>query len=419
MERAFVALVDRVGSAVVAIQADRRPDSLGERADWKPHRWTGIGSGVLIRDDGMILTSQHVIDGAAVIHVTLQDGRRFIARVIAADRRSDLAVIRIHADRLGHAELAGDRPVKRGHLVLALGNPLGLARDGQAAVSHGMISAIGRPLPEAFGREEDRYYGDMIQTTAPINPGNSGGPLVSIRGRVIGIVTAAGSREDGHEGVAFAVPINVHTRAIIDRLLRGQRVEYGYLGVQVDSVSPAQRQKAGLSDGPGVLIDATFAGGPAKQAGLRTGDIVTKVGDDFVYSVEQFVRAIGGTGVGRELTLAYVRGTRRRTATVTLTRRPVSDKDKLPVIAFRFRGAGLGAVVPGVRSATNLPAKALLVLRVDAGSPADRAGLVPGDVIVRVGGNPLTDAAFGEATNSRDDVVLGLASGGSVMVKGE
>jgi len=419
MERAFAELVDRVGPTVVAIQADRRPDSLGERADWTPRRWIGTGSGVLIRDDGMILTSQHVIDGAASIHVVLHDGRRFIARLIAADRRSDLAVIRIHADDLPYAELDDTGPVQRGHLVLALGNPLGLARDGQAAVSHGMISAIGRPLPEAFGRDDDRYYGNMIQTTAPVNPGNSGGPLVNVRGRVIGIVTAVGTREDGYQGMAFAVPVNAYTRGIIDRLLRGQDVEYGYLGVQVDAVSPTQRREAGLSDGRGVLVDATFAGGPAEKAGLRAGDIVTKIGGDIVSSVEQFVRVVGAAGVGRELTIAYVRGKRHRSATVTLTRRPVSDQDKLPVISFRFRGAGLGTVVPGVRSASNLPDKSLLVLRVDAGSPADRAGLVPGDVIVRLGGNPLTDGALGEATASRDDVVLGLASGGSVLVKAE
>ncbi len=419
IERAFAELVERVGPTVVAIQAHRRPDSLGERADWAPRRRIGAGSGVLIREDGMILTSQHVIDGAVSIQVVLHDGRRFIARLIAADRRSDLAVIRIHADRLPHARLAGDGLVKRGHLVLALGNPLGLAGDGQAAVSHGMISAIGRPLPEAFGREEDRYYGDMIETTAPINPGNSGGPLVNTSGHIIGIVTAVGTREGGHEGVAFAVPVNEHTRAIIDRLLLGQVVEYGYLGVQVDALTPAQRREAGLPDGRGVLIDSTFARGPAEKAGLRAGDIVTQIGGDGVSSVEQFVRIIGAASVGHELTLTYVRGGRRRNARVTLTRRPVNDKDKLPVISIGFRGAGLGTVVPSVRSASNLPDKALLVLRVDAGSPADRAGLAPGDVIVRLGGNPLTDEAFGEATRSGTDVVLGLASGGSVLVKAE
>jgi S1-C subfamily serine protease len=176
---ALEALVERIGPTVVAIQTDRRP-SPGEAAAGNPLAWVASGSGVIVRGDGMVLTSQHVIEGAIAIHVTLNDGRFFRARRIAADPRADLAIIQIGADHLAAAELGDVREVRRGQIVLALGNPLGLAADGQAAVSLGIVSAIGRPLPGALGKDEDRHYGDMIQTSAAINPGHSGGPLVDI-----------------------------------------------------------------------------------------------------------------------------------------------------------------------------------------------------------------------------------------------
>lgn len=419
MQGALADLVERVGPAVVAIQADRNPAGLGERGEWMPRTWVSTGTGVIIRNDGRILTSQHVIDGAVAIHVVLHDGRRLRARRIGADRRSDLAIIRINADGLQVAELADVSMVRRGHVVLAMGNPLGLSSDGQAAVSHGLVSAIGRPLPETFGREEDRYYGDMIQTTAPIHPGNSGGPLIDIKGRVIGIITAVSTRSDGREGIGFAVPINAFTKSIIDKLLRGQRIEYGYLGVAVDHLPERQRRIAHLPTGQGVLIWSVEAGGPAAQAGLRDGDIVVTVDGDSVYSVEQFIRAIGATGPNRQVELGYVRSAKRKTVKVTLTRRPSNAVQHLPDSSISFRGAALGAVEPMMRAMANLPENALLVLRVSAGSQADKAGLTPGDIVVNIEGRPLTKQVIKLLNQAQNDILLGLASGGSVLVQAE
>ncbi|MCG8409142.1 MAG: trypsin-like peptidase domain-containing protein [Phycisphaerales bacterium] len=419
MQSTLAGLVERVGPTVVAIQADRNPAGLGDREEWMPRTWVSTGTGVIIRSDGRILTSQHVIDGAVAIHVILHDGRRLRARQIAADRRSDLAIIRIDMTNLKAAELSDVRNIRRGHIVLALGNPLGLSSDGQAAVSHGLVSAIGRPLPETFGREEDRYYGDMIQTTAPIHPGNSGGPLVDIHGRVIGIITAVSTRSDGREGIGFAVPINASNKAIIDKLLMGQPIDYGYLGVAVDDLPESRRRAVNLPPGQGVLIWSVESGGPAAQAGLRNGDIVVTMDNESVYSVEQFVRAIGAAGPDRQVQLGYVRNARRKSVEVTLMRRPLNNVQQLPKPTLSFRGTALGAVEPMMRAMANLPENALLVLRVDAGSPAHRAGLTPGDIIIRIEGNPLTEHAVSQLTQSQKDVLLGLASGRSVIVQSE
>lgn len=419
MQRAFEGLVDRVGPTVVAIQADRHTTSLGEDRNWEPDSWASAGSGVIIRSNGMILTSQHVIEGATSLFVTLHDGRQIIARRIAADRRSDLAIIRIDLDDMPAADFADASELRRGHLVFALGNPLGLSSDGQAAVSHGLISAMGRPLPERFGREEDRYYGDMIQTTVPIHPGNSGGPLIDIHGRVVGIVAAISTQTGAHEGIGFAVPINTHTKAIIDKLLLGQSIEYGYLGVQVDNVSEQQRRAARLAFGQGVLIDSVFTGGPADAAGLRSGDVVVAVDGQAMTSAEQFVRTIGAIGPGRSAELSVSRDAERKVLKVTLVQRPSNHVEPLPEAALSFRGADLGEVGAAMRAAANLPEHALLVLRVRNNTPASRAGLTPGDIIVRVQGDPLSEQSPAKIAASDGDLLFGLASGRSVLTRAE
>ncbi|HVP10411.1 MAG TPA: trypsin-like peptidase domain-containing protein, partial [Phycisphaerae bacterium] len=205
VQQAFETIVDCVSPSAVTIQAQASPDEREAGGGSGPEPCVNTGAGVIIRDDGTILTSQHVIEGAGLIHVTLHDGRRLRARLVAADARADLAVIRIQAEKLTVAELGDAETLRRGHLVLALGNPLGLAVDGQVAVNQGVVSAIGRPLPDTLGRREDRYYGDMIQTTVRAGPGDSGGPLLDIHGRVVGIMTAAGGQDGGGEGFGFAV----------------------------------------------------------------------------------------------------------------------------------------------------------------------------------------------------------------------
>jgi serine protease Do len=417
MQQAFETIVERVSPAAVTIQAQAKPDQRETGDETESDSSVNSGGGVIIRGDGTILTSQHVIGGADIIHVMLHDGRRLRARAVAADARADLAVIRIQADNLTVAELGDAGGLRRGHLVLALGNPLGLAIDGQVAVNQGVVSAIGRPLPDALGRRQDRYYGDMIQTSIRAAPGDSGGPLLDIHGRVVGIMTAAGGPGGGGESFGFAVPLNSHTKAIIEKLMAGRQVDYGYLGLEVRELSRPKANLSGAAVDQGVCIDSVLAEGPAERAGLRVGDIIVTVNGKAVQSPDHFVQLVGAVGPDRQVELALVRESKRQTVSVMLARRPTASQPDQPARNVSFRGAVLGEVRPDVRAAANVPDNALLVVMVNDGSPAARAGLTPGDVIVRVNGEMLGPDSAARLAELRGDALLGLANGGAVLVK--
>ncbi len=411
LERAVMRLIDDASPCVVAIAVERRAAPAAVARD--PFVASASGSGVIIRADGMILTNQHVISDAATIHVTLHDGRRLRARRVAADPRADLAVIAVAEDGLAVAPLADARNLRRGAIVLALGNPLGLAADGQAAAAMGIVSAIARPLPETFGRDEDRYYGDMIQTTAQIHPGHSGGPLIDRRGRVVGIIAAASLPQTGAEPIAFAIPLTARTRLVIDKLLNGVEPDYGYAGVRVGSLAELR----GRRDRGGVLLETVFADGPAHAAGLRDGDIVLAIEGSTVDSADEFVQRVGAAGPERTVEMEYERQGRRGRASVTLARRPPAETLPASIAPFIFRGATLGEPDAATREAGRLPTGCLMVLVVASGSPADRAGLTPGDVIVRIEGRPVAGDAARQFSDASGDVLLGLSHGGSVLVR--
>ncbi len=412
----LAALIDRVSPAVVAIETDRSPTAMQDGPPHDPRSWTSTGSGVVVRADGMILTSQHVLADALAIHVTLHDGRRLRGRHVASDPRADLAVIQITVNGLQAAELGDVRSLRRGHLVLAMGNPLGLAGDGQAAVSLGVVSAIARPLPGTFGQEEDRYYGDMIQTSAAIQPGHSGGPLLDIRGNVVGILTAVSTPAGGGEGIAFAVPIAARTRQVIDRLLEGRSVEYGYIGVEVGSLGRAQMLEAGLLPGEGAIVASVSADSPARRAGLKEGDIVVSAAGRNIASADEFIQVVGSLEPGSQVEMEYLRGAERQTALVEVKRRPVSSPTLAQSSSITFRGAVLGAVDGALRQTANLPEHALVVWMVGDESPAGRAGLSPGDIVVQVDGQPLSAESGIQLGKRTDECLLGLANGGSILV---
>lgn len=417
LQSAVTALVGRLSPCVVAIAIDRSPAAMGEFSPADLGAWSGTGSGTIIRADGMILTSQHVIEDAIAIHVTLHDGRRLRGRVIAQDRRADLAVLQIAADSLDVAALGDVAGVRRGHVVFAMGNPLGMASDGQAAVSMGVVSAIGRPLPGAFGQEEDRYYGDMIQTSAPIHPGHSGGPLLDVEGRVVGVLTAISMAASGGEGIAFAVPIGERTRQIVARLMEGRGIEYGYLGVEVGTLTAMQSEEAGLASGRGVLVDSLAADGPAARAGLRRGDIILTVNEAAVGSADEFIQIVGAIEPGAPVELTYLREGRTTRTAMSAVKRPDAARTAAPPASVTFRGAVLGEVDPSLRRTASLPPYALLVLMVSADSPAGRAGLSPGDIIVQIDGQPLDGDSALRLAERADDCLLGMANGGSVLVR--
>ena len=409
---AVSALIARISPSVVAIQVDHGPDQFVSGRRTAVAASIATGSGVIIRADGLILTSHHVIDQAMAINVTLHDGRRLRARKVAADSRADLAVLRVDAPDLRPAILGDAGSLRRGHFVLALGNPLGLSFDGQAAASDGIVSAISRPLPEAFGRAEDRYYGDMIQTSLSIQPGNSGGPLINARAEVVGIITAAGLGSPD-QSVAFAIPMGSRTRAIIGKLVAGEEVRYGYAGVRVGSL----RELSGSNPKEGVYLETVFPGGPAYLAGLRNGDVIVRINGESVVSADDFIQRIGRAGQDEPLEIEYRRQQQGGNVRVTLSSRApelATDRSNEP---FEFRGALLTAVPTDVRAAQHLPENSLLVLSINSGSVSDRAGLSPGDIIVRAEGKPVEMAELREQAGSTHDILIGLSNGGSLLIR--
>ena len=257
----------------------------------------GLGSGVIFRPDGYILTNFHVVKNATVLEVYLSDNRQFDATVVGTDPKTDLAVLKIEADNLAHAPLGDSGLMEVGDWVLAIGSPFGLAQT----VTSGIVSAIERT------DQGITDYDNFIQTDAAINPGNSGGPLVNLRGEVIGINTAIASRSGGYNGIGFAVPTNTARRIVSDIISKG-RVSRGYIGIAPETLSSEIAEQLGLpSQTKGVRIASVSRRSPAEAAGLIPGDIITKIGDTAITTSTSVMRIIGETKPGDAVKVTYLR----------------------------------------------------------------------------------------------------------------
>jgi len=283
----IAAVVDRVGPAVVRVETVRN----GRRSG-------GIGSGVVISPDGLVLTNSHVIQGHHEARLTDSEGRLLEARLIGEDRDTDLALLRVTAARrLASAMLGDSKLLRRGQLVVAIGNPLGF----EFTVTSGVISALGRSLRASNGRLID----DVVQTDAALNPGNSGGPLVSTRGEVVGINTAVIA---GAQGICFAVASNT-AKFVLGELIRHGRVRRAYIGVSAQTVPVPRRyaQEFGLGNKLGALVTGIEPHSPAAAAALATQDIVVKLGGETVAGVDDLVRLLDGSRVGRSVDMTVLR----------------------------------------------------------------------------------------------------------------
>jgi len=405
IQNAFEALARKVSPTVVTIKCTRpareplvRREGLSEpQGPRLPGRRTyGAGSGVIIRADGMILTNEHVVQQSEEILVGLHDGRKFTAAIVQSDRRSDLAVLRIDATGLRAAVLGDASDLRQGHLVFPMGNPFGVASEaGGAAMSWGVVSALGRPLP-MLGRVEDRYYGDLIETTASIIPGNSGGPLFDIFGRVVGITTAISTRtgrSGRSEGIGFAVPIGKRTRPIIERLIKGEEAVYGLLGVRVCAPGADDLDRTDDLRRRGALIQAVDAGSPAHKARLRPGDLIVTFDGRDVLDDDDLVRMVGSTPPGRAVEIVFYRGKKRRMVSTPLARRSTPRHHRVEPV--QWRGLTLAPVGSATRPNANpttkpdRPLRGLIVIDVRPNSQAERAGVQPGMVLDRVGEEPV------------------------------
>jgi serine protease DegQ len=292
--------------AVVSINTSKAPDSRLQNADpWfrfffgdqgQGQPQAGLGSGVIVSEAGYILTNNHVIEEADQIEVILNDGRKDVAQVIGTDPETDLAILKINQTNLPVITLGNSDALSIGDQVLAIGNPFGVGQT----VTSGIVSALGRTQLGI------NTFENFIQTDAAINPGNSGGALVDIRGHLMGINTAIYSRSGGSMGIGFAIPTST-ARSVMDAIVRDGKVTRGWIGVEPQDLTPELAESFSVTPGTGVIITGVLQNGPAAQAGIRPGDVVTQVGDKPVGNVAQLLSAVAALTPGTPSSLEIVR----------------------------------------------------------------------------------------------------------------
>ncbi|MFC1599307.1 Do family serine endopeptidase [Candidatus Omnitrophota bacterium] len=352
----------------------------------------GLGSGVIISKEGYILTNEHVVAGADQIQVRLSDGRKFNAEVKGKDIRSDLAVIKIKANDLPVAELGDSDNLKTGQWVMAAGNPFGFAIEGaEPTVTAGVISALHRDLPVLERR--DRSYGNLIQTDAAINPGNSGGPLVNMKGEVIGINVAMITTTGGYQGLGFAIPIN-KAKKIVKKLIKGEEILYGWLGVSIQNLNDDLKNYLGLKDEKGVIVIKVFNGSPAAKAGLKEGDLILTFNGRKLSKVNELVKMVSEEEPGQSAIVGILRDNKSMKLDVMLGKRPqdlegLADEETTTT-TVGFRGLEVEEVSQELANRYRIVGQVgVVVTYVEPDSPADEAGIIPSDIVTNVEGRKI------------------------------
>jgi serine protease Do len=399
LQRKFESVGRRVAPAVVSISAAETAsevDATVRSDEMNPQRLQTlldkttrtIGTGFIVDSDGFIVTNEHVIEDSQQFWVTTDDHKVYPAIVVGADPRGDLAVMKIPASHLPTVQFAAV-PCQRGQWAVTMGNPYGLATEGQMSLSVGVVSATDRSLPR-LANKEDRLYSDLIQTTAQINPGNSGGPLLDLDGRVIGIDTAVILPQKQTNGIGFALPITSDLLLEIKQLEQGREMVYGYMGVTVAATTPQQRHDASLAQPIGVCVQSMEQGSPAAAA-LQAGDLIVQINGSTISDTDRFVRLVGAAPIGRSTSLGIVREGKRMVVSLVPVKRPV------PYAVFNanqrmyWRGMVLGPVP------TNWPVVAsdekhragIMVVGIQDDSPLKKQGVCAGMVITAIAGRPV------------------------------
>jgi serine protease Do len=349
-----------------------------------------LGSGFVWSSDGIIVTNNHVVEGASRITVNLNDGRQLPAKLLGVDPDSDLAVLRVDQKGLAAAPIGTSSDILIGESVVAVGNPFGLS----GTVTTGVVSALGRSVPS---QDQSRTFTDFIQTDASINPGNSGGPLLNIEGRVIGINVAIYAQA---QGIGFAIPVD-RAKKVIEDLLRYGEVHAAWVGAVTATLTPEEARRLDLKAQRGAVVVRVFSNSPAEAAGLKTGDVITAVAGRPVDSREAFSTATATLAPGGNVQLTVDRGGSSRT---------VNLRAGDPPSALGLR---ILEEVAGLRVADER--RSVVIDEVIRGSRADEIGITPGDVIVAANGNEVTSTRDlnSELTRSaeRSSFVLSVAHG--------
>jgi serine protease Do len=454
MEDAVINVADTAGKAVVSITAEhvakipgaakrfyfRSPegnsespfseddnfsrffdDFFGEIPD-REYKQVGVGSGVIIDPRGYILTNQHVIDDADKLSVVLPDGREFKGEVKGQDSRSDLAIVKIDAMNLPVAVLGDSDCLRIGQWVVAIGNPFGFSmQNPEPTVTAGVISALHRTLGRTLSRSRD--YNDLIQTDAAINPGNSGGPLVNLKGEIVGINVAIFSTSGGSQGIGFAIPSN-NAKRIISRLIEGKKVQYGWLGIAVQDLSDDLVKYFKLSGKNGSLVIKVLKDSPAEKSGIKANDVISRFDNTPINTVKELLSAVNKVEVGKKVKVTLIRDKKDLTLDVTVEERPADQEDAEPGAVEQAKpGAWRGIDIAGLDSQSARKfrlrdSEGVVVISVQPNSSADDAGIVPGDVILEVNKQPVSDSAdFKKAVQGLKGDVLVSLNRGYVIIK--
>jgi serine protease Do len=389
-----VTVVERVAPSVVNISAEaivRQADPFfggffGGGGLGRSRRSQSLGSGLIIDGSGLVVTNEHVIEGASRILVTMRDGRELEATVLGSDRDADLAVLKVAAKGLPATPLGKSANLLMGETVVAVGNPFGLSNT----VTTGVLSARGRAVGGSEGRV---LFTDFLQTDASINPGNSGGPLVNLDGQVIGINTAI---VQGASGIGFAIPAD-RAQRVVDDLLRFGELQPLWLGMRLSTIDPELAARQGFPVAHGALVDRVDEGSPAARAGIRSGDLLTAVDGRPVGAREDLSTAYYSVPPSTPLLLELRRG---------------KETLKLAVAAIRPpQGMGLRLLERSVGLTVEVRGGRLIVAGVARGSAAGERGLQPGDIVLGANGNEV-----GEPEALGREVLRGFDRGGLLLV---
>lgn len=352
----------------------------------------GVGSGVIISPDGYIVTNNHVVDGATQIKVTLNDRRVFPAKVVGTDKLTDLAVLKINAGDLPAVNWGDSTKLEPGQTVLAFGSPFGYF---QFSVTRGIVSAVNRPNPYS---DDARKPGGYIQTDAAINPGNSGGPLVDARGQLVGINTFIITNSGSFAGAGFAIPSQI-VQSTADQLMKHGKVEHGYLGVNIEPVTPENAQFFNVKEASGALVSEVHPDTPASNAGLKQGDVITELNGRKVTDPSSLQIQISEMTPGTQVTLGVMRDGKPITVDLTVgqynAKGEQASNDSGSGSQKGRIGVAVGPLDDGTRQQLNVPdqVRGVVVQQVKPGSPADDAGIQPGDVIEEMNRKPVASAS--------------------------
>ncbi len=360
-----------------------------------------LGSGVIVSADGMVVTNTHVIktSGATEIKVVLADKREFDARIVQADEKTDIAVLKIEKGDGSFPFLAFEDSdkIEVGDMVLAIGNPFGVGQT----VTSGIISALGR---SEIAQSDAQVF---IQTDAAINPGNSGGALVDMAGKLVGINTAIFSRSGGSHGIGFAIPSNL-VRLHVESAAAGRKVERPWLGAKLGPLTRDVAEAMGIQRASGALVVRVADGGPAAQAGLKAGDVITAIDGTEVNDQRAALYRLTTKGIGGRAKLDVVRQGRALAVDFSLKAPPQPGRDDVRNLsgAHPLEGARVANLLPGIAEELGLEeGDGVVVLSVRPGSPSARVGLEAGDIIVQVGtATPKSVVALDQALQARPRV---------------